>query len=185
MDCNFDTALFYERVIETVAWCSYWLDINDDPKELWELIPLPEQGLYWLPADERAKFIGEISAKRKESCLTLPMKSQADYLDIYRQGKLLGFFPDCTTDDGVPQTASDNFFDVSNFPPLITWLYYINENEFKFSLAGYLITWIPAQFVEKVQEAIEICADQSIWFLADGFIDACYIDELAKLDLLV
>jgi hypothetical protein len=184
MDCNFDTALFYERVIETVAWCTYWLEINDDPKELWELMPLPKQGLSWISHDERYRFAENVFEKRTELCAVLFVQAQADCLEIYLQGKLLVFFPDITTSDGVAEHLSEGFFDIDNYPPIDTWLYYVKEKEFQPHIP-YLISWIPPLFVEKVRDSINVCADKSILFLAEADFEICYIDKLAELDLLV
>lgn len=75
------------------------------------------------------------------------------------------FFYQCTTNDGYPQAESDNYFDFKNYPPCDTWIGHIDESQDK--LCAYLIAWVPPQFVDQADGAIQGCADESILWVTD------------------
>jgi hypothetical protein len=180
MDCNFDTALFQQRALETVALYANLSDIHGEVSKLWSPLPLPEYGFSSLSNDDRQKFMDDIFEKRKELYTALPLKSQAEYLETYRLGKLLLLFADCTFMDGIPELMSNGFFNIDNFAPCILWLYCINNGESEAFPGLHLISWIPAQLIEKISDSVVCCADESLVFLANCGLDLCYLDKLAN-----
>jgi len=61
-------------------------------------------------------------------------------------GKILRFEIDISTHDGAP-AAEMGFVDDSDIPPIDTWFYVTKK---------YLYCWIPALFVAKMQDAIDV-----------------------------
>lgn len=75
-------------------------------------------------------------------------------------GRLLGFRPDDTLSDGAAEAASNGWFDVDNEPPWDAWIAYD-------AAAGVLAAWVPPEFVDAVQDAVDANPEGCIYWLGD------------------
>jgi hypothetical protein len=67
--------------------------------------------------------------------------------DLEKNGRVLKFEIDVTTQDGAPCTETEGFIDESDIPPIDTWFYITKKN---------LYCWIPNIFIETIQHAMEV-----------------------------
>ena len=76
------------------------------------------------------------------------------------KGEILAFAVDETLIDGAAAVCSWGIFDDYNCPPIDTW-FYLTETE----QGRLLLAWIPEQFVDYVNEGIDVNPEECInWF---------------------
>ncbi|MBD1394926.1 hypothetical protein [Mucilaginibacter glaciei] len=66
-------------------------------------------------------------------------------------GRILVAEIDKTVIDGASESCSDGFFDVNDCPPIDTWFYLFKDKN-----GLVLFAWIPLQFIELTQKAIDV-----------------------------
>jgi len=104
--------------------------------------------------DVRIDLVEELGVKRRkllEHSILAPSKDSE-----LLEGRLLLFFPESSTDDGLSEMGSQGYFDSSDNPPWDTWIQYIAGS--KTSTDGYssfLISWVPPSFIQAVQSGLE------------------------------
>lgn len=81
--------------------------------------------------------------------------------DPPRDGRLLVWERDTTIDDGAGEAETAGYLDESDMPPWDTWVAYVDPHP----RAGYLVTWVPALFVERVGRAISVNAYGALYWL--------------------
>jgi hypothetical protein len=72
-----------------------------------------------------------------------------DYGEFRCLGRILYFETQVTTHDGTAIVHSDCFVDESDVPPIDTWFYFDEEKR-------NLFCWIPREFEEVMQKAIDV-----------------------------
>lgn len=84
-------------------------------------------------------------------------KYDLDISDLDSLGKIICFETCCTTSDGAPIVASKCFVDESDVPPIDTW-FYLKSNYYHYAnrTSQALFCWIPKQFEEVMQNAINV-----------------------------
>ncbi|WXH34113.1 hypothetical protein WA016_08124 [Myxococcus stipitatus] len=87
-------------------------------------------------------------------------------------GRLLVLFPDDETADGGAEGQSEGFFDVHNTPPWDTWVAYFEELDEEVHggrrAYGYLLAYVPAIFVPRVELGIAANPEFAIKWLDDS-----------------
>src|SRR5262249_55244756 len=81
-----------------------------------------------------------------------------------RAGRFLVWYRDLTVDDGVGAIVTNGYLDESDMPPWDTWICYVDQTTDAKAAAGYLLSWVPSEFVTSVQNAITSNAyDALVW----------------------
>src|SRR5262249_13949186 len=112
---------------------------------------------------------------RRQLVKNAPAYTRDNALNLYRQGRLLVFFPNATQTDGSANLATDGYFDVHNYPPPDTWLHYED---------GELLAWVPEPFIDGAQTGLKSNPEQCMLFLTD-WRPPCYVEILKQANLLV
>jgi hypothetical protein len=180
-NCDFDTQLFIKRAVRTVAWCLHRLELSGDTAALWSILPPQYAPLHRLSDEARQPVLAPIFETQARFYDSLAQKPDSEYLDDFRRGRIVVFFPDVTLSDGVAQIESSGFFDYDNYPPFDTWLYYVNRTD---GLIAQVLAWVPPPFIKHTDNAIQMCAEECIVFLTD-WQEPCYIDVLRQANMLV
>lgn len=81
-------------------------------------------------------------------------------------GRLLLYFPDEETADGVAELETSGFFDVHDAPPWDTWVAML-EDAAPGARGPYLVAWIPPIFLVRAQAGIDVNAMECIAWLND------------------
>lgn len=84
-----------------------------------------------------------------------------DALRIFREGRLLVWHRDDTIDDGAGELETDGYLDESDMPPWDTWSAYVDSE----ACSGYLLSWVPPEFIERTGRAIECNAYGALYWL--------------------
>ena len=78
-------------------------------------------------------------------------------------GRFISFCPDATMYDGLAEEFSEGFFDVSDVPPPEFWVGIYNNE---------LVSFIPAEFLDRADKGIQGCLGGSLVWLGDEFFVA-------------
>jgi hypothetical protein len=98
-------------------------------------------------------------------------------------GRLLVWYRDLTVDDGVGESCTNGYLDESDMPPWDTWITYVHPDDDPKAAGGYLVSWVPAQFVEPVQEAITCNAyDALLWLRGSHLLMEAVVREEGLLE---
>jgi hypothetical protein len=93
-------------------------------------------------------------------------------------GRLLVWVRDETIDDGVGEHVTGGYLDYSDMPPWDTWVVYVSREDDPAAHAGYLVSWVPPQFVPCVGRAIEENAyNASYWLRGTDLLVARVLEE--------
>jgi hypothetical protein len=79
------------------------------------------------------------------------------------EGRLLGYGPDETVNDGASEAVTSGFFNWEDEPPWDLWLGYIVEA----SGSSYLVSWIPPVLVQTAQDGIDVNPVACLFWLED------------------
>jgi hypothetical protein len=181
---GFDIALFRRQLAETITWCGKNFAPEDVEGSLRTLTPPPPSSLLGLSGEERESWIhGTITQRSKE----LQEKKQT-LLTNLSVGRLLIFYPDFSPSDGIVSAVSKGYIDSEYFPARDSWVYYDYEHVLLPNKApatiNYLISWVPPQIIDLVDEAIEDDPTQSLQWLSDTRFDFIFLKSLQKYGLL-
>ena len=80
-------------------------------------------------------------------------------------GRLLLYFPDEETADGVAEEQTSGFFDIHDAPPWDTWVAMLDDAPG--ARGPYLVAWIPPIFLARAQAGIDVNAMDCIAWLDD------------------
>jgi hypothetical protein len=83
---------------------------------------------------------------------------------LLHAGRLLVWERDTTIDDGAGEAETKGYLDESDMPPWDTWLAYVDPGPH----AGYLVSWVPAPFIEPVAQAVHVNAYGALYWLRDS-----------------
>lgn len=95
-----------------------------------------------------------------------PISNQTDFDKLSDLGRILCFQTCVTTHDGAAIVESRNFVDEGDTPPIDTW-FYAKRNYFHsdYKCDQSLFCWIPKQFEQVMQQAINVeILDSYRWF---------------------
>jgi hypothetical protein len=118
--------------------------------------------------EERKQLVDHIVQSRKNLLnVDLPHRTGTVKLD----GQLLFFAPGLSLWDGGSHVYTNGFFGGADEPPWDTWVCYIEDDE-EYNRpknltqrTSYLISWIPALFVEVAEEGVNASMGGSLfWF---------------------
>jgi hypothetical protein len=125
---------FWERLAETVAWCSRRVNSADPAHSLrsHELEP----GGDGMPLDEALR---QVAARR----LAILGRSWRRTLDPLGGGRLLLWFPALPSSEGAASAATAGLFDPRDCPPWDTWVGLVEEDDPIRPESRYLVAWIP------------------------------------------
>lgn len=84
--------------------------------------------------------------------------------------RLLTWCRDETIDDGVGEVCTHGYLDVSDMPPWDTWIAYVRVEDDPNASSAYLVSLVPAPFVQSVQQAIDLNAYAALYWLADSHL---------------
>ncbi len=101
-------------------------------------------------------------------------------------GRLLAYIPAENLRHGVAEWESKGFLDGDDIPPYDTWVWFARETE-TFSdgealEAGYLVAWVPPDFIDGVHRGIEADPAPCIAWL--DTLDTPLVISLRRLGLL-
>lgn len=186
-----DIQLFNKRVLETIAWCNLYLELHKEEdlgtSVLRSVVEKPSLELLHLSSQQRYEFINQVFVSRTQQLKEVvksELHSSQHLMSDFYTGRLLAFFPNLNMNDGVTKTVSNNYLDYGGYPPWDTWIYYLLDEQIQ-SNHSHIIAWVPPQFVEVVNDSIEISPDDSLAWLATPKFPLPYIDQLAAANLLI
>lgn len=132
---------------------------------------LNENKLYSFEDDYATWTVDDYSFDNYDLLLSLalgqrPNSEPIDFSKLDYLGRILCFQTCITTHDGAPIIESRNFVDEGDIPPIDTW-FYLKRNYFhsKYKSEQSLFCWIPKEFEEVMQQAIDVeILDSYRWF---------------------
>jgi hypothetical protein len=103
-------------------------------------------------SEDRASIVEDL-VKRRADCLRDEGRYPQTILSGLANGRLLEYVPDENLFDGAARYSSKGFFDVDNVPAWDTWVCFFQ---------GRLISWVPSQLVELVNEGLDANPERCI-----------------------
>ncbi len=157
----FSLSAFRMGLAETVVWCARHAVLEEPAKSLRTASCAPH------PFGRKFEDVVESALTRRRSALT-----RAGLTSGTANGRLLAYDPDSNLSDGAARQESRGFFDDDNTPPWDTWLGYVTEDDGAGSgrfvqFTGYLISWVPQEFVALAEAGIDANPERCILWLAD------------------
>ncbi len=76
-------------------------------------------------------------------------------------GRLLVTYPDINMRNGMEETESEGFVNYANVPGWDTWVTFIEESGTR-KHYSFLLSWVPAEFLEIVDVATDMSPEESI-----------------------
>ncbi len=166
---------FVTRLRETVAWCQGRANLND-PKyclrspQLKPDVEFDLQSPYDVDIWVEPRMINQVVALRSKLVFQAPVPSTGLTVDL-AGGRLLVHFLDESNHNGLTADITSSFLDYNDTPPWDTWVQvYIPEPSIYQSpnsvpsADAFLISWVPPEFLEMVDEATEAeCVGMLMW----------------------
>lgn len=152
---------FWQRVAETVAWCSSRANPSDPCRSLRsnEIKGRDLENSYL----DCVKWVAQ---RRKVAVASVPLPVPNRELC---GGRLLLYFPDADLCDGAAEMESRGFFDAFNTPPWDTWVGFVSEyGHSDPSYASYLVAWIPSVFLDDAAAGVVVNPEECIQWLDDS-----------------
>jgi hypothetical protein len=161
IDQHFDAALFRQSLQETIAWCKRRADVTNPVNCLRspELYPdgWPVRD-YGMDSHEAKPAID-----KRHTLLNISIESIHPLMDL-EGGRLLIFFPGNCLYEGAVALETRGFIGDYEEPPWDTWVYYGIDSSPN-NLGEYLISWIPPQFVEIVNDSFKVMSIEWLWWI--------------------
>jgi hypothetical protein len=157
-----DDQPFLLRLAQTIAWCSPRASTTEPASSLRSERFRPG-ALEMDPAltVRRMLYHRELDAAVRGAA---PVRAVGDLAG----GRLLVFFPELSLSDGAATVETDGFFDYDNVPPWDTWVGLFRDESADPSEIDYLVSWVPAGFVESVDRGINVNPEECIVWLEDS-----------------
>lgn len=165
MPDDFDLEAFIQSLIETVVWCWRLIDPVSDFEDIIWLLTGHDSELWRVRGDALQVFCQHIAAARSQCVSALDISDYAIVLPVIQKGRFMVFYPDLTLSDEVPEVFAPYFLDFDGYPRWDAWVYFHTVPPH--SHAGQLIAWVPPEFIDDVNGAIESSADESIVWLTN------------------
>jgi hypothetical protein len=102
-----------------------------------------------------------LTGGRAEDLIDAAEAGLAAGADLARRGRLLVWHRDDTVDDGAGEAETGGYLDESDMPPWDTWVAYVDSE----ACSGYLVSLVPAEFIEAVSRAIAYNAYEALYWL--------------------
>jgi hypothetical protein len=179
--------IFKQRLAETIAWCDLHAKLEDIENCLRNFELLPDEfknNLIQLPLNPQV--VQQIAVNRAARLTQLnkyPLHNEPSLQD----GRILLYIPDIDTHDGVAPVMSKKFIgsDSQFFtaPPWGTWLHFQLEAANQ-DVVSYLASWIPQQFIELVDDAVQSEASECIVWVEDQEFETSLKQQLIAARLL-
>lgn len=175
---------FRTSLAETIAWCVKHGSLDDSERSLRTFTPIYESLI------TRSEQVRTIAKQRSERCKEEAGLLRLDPAINLAGGRLLAYFPDTDLYDGAAENETGGFFDAHNRPPEDTWVLYFDDYELVgrgdkplfAHFEGFLIAWIPQNFIELANSGIEVNPEQCIqWF---DTLDIPLIKQFRELHIL-
>ena len=144
---------FWDRLHETLEWCKVRIDVADPQRCLRSDETRPRV----LERDYFAAVFMAAAPRRH-------VASSAPRPHSVGRGRLLVYFPDDELADGAAEVQSNGFFDVNNPPPWDTWVAMV-EDAGRVEHNPYLVSWVPPEFIPRVQRGIDVNPEECIRWL--------------------
>lgn len=161
--CHPPLMRFWFWLAETAIYCTEFANPADELRSSLCRPPL-------LPRN-RFETLWQVHSQRSWAFMrqSLRMPLNMPY-EVINRGNLLVYYPDLNLADGAAKDASDGFFDSDNIPPWDTWVDYFEkplpgQDQSK---AGYLISWVPPQFIPAASEGIRVNPEGCIEWLEES-----------------
>jgi hypothetical protein len=199
---------FKRRLVETIAWCtpraaasiaSLSLRSRDlQPSSLREA----EGHLRcaWKTSPEWSAAVDALAAKRAQL-----LRRDGQYPDVNSdalvRGRLVLYYPDVSLADGAAWQESQGYFDIDNVPPWDSWVCFIYDElrqrslddrlrpearhgplDHEASYASYLVSWVPPEYVARVDLALYVNPEQCIGWVDD--VDTAFTRQLREVGML-
>lgn len=204
---DIDTDTLRWRLAETIAWCSKRAS-SDDPMnslrscDLRPPIFMHTERVYdsqWEQAAVQVRTVLEIQAivdnvaVERANRLRLGYKVN-DYpnasADDLAGGRILLYDPYNNLFDGAAESETYGFFDIDNVPPWDTWVCCVGSEDgieetsqrYAYPYYSFLVSWVPPQFVELVDEGIKVNPEACILWATN--IDSPLTRQLKEAGLL-
>ncbi|NJL55702.1 hypothetical protein HC928_11225 [bacterium] len=110
-----------------------------------------------------------------------------------RMGRIMVFYRSLSTTDGSAAIITNGYFDACDFPPWTSWLScghqearksteeYFGSKQYDVS---FLLSWVPKEMVELVNDVIEASADRQFDWMKDCHFDLALVEMLKHLEVL-
>lgn len=152
---------FLITVSEAIVWADAYADIRDPKNSLRRL----ERAAWWGHLSTRSVRVGELISVRHRKLAEREGASTTLSHERAREGRFLVYLPDHELFDGVAEAETLGFFDVHNTPPHDTWVAIVAGKERRSD--DFLLSWVPASFVDLVNDGIEVNPEECILWLED------------------
>ncbi|MBJ6760272.1 hypothetical protein JGU66_05820 [Myxococcaceae bacterium JPH2] len=162
----------HEKVAEAAAWCEANAVLGDNERCLRKLENPLDTERFGILSQTPDWLVRDIDDQRTKALLThrIPVSPiEWDKLP----GRLLVYWPEDNTSDGGAASVTTDFFDIHNTPPWDTWVSYFIDSKFcdpleTEAMRGYVLAYIPAAFVDLVEEGIGVNPEYCIMWLEDS-----------------
>jgi len=160
-----DSEPFELRLAQTIAWCAPRANPTDAARSL-----RTEKHRPWVLETDRATTVRHVLAARASTDPAVRSAIPVRSIEELGSGRLLLYFPDANLADGAAEVETGGFFDVDNVPPWDTWIGLFRDESADISFVEYLVSWVPAEFVELVERGIYANPEDCILWLADSHV---------------
>ncbi len=178
---------FRHQLDETIAWCTLkdWAANPVDELRTPQLRPseLPEmKNLLFATGYQRQHIVEQLATRRAALLQAAPLQP----IQSLTGGRLLAFNPSGSTSDGAIYDATQGFIDGDNIPAWDTWIFYVIDDlvsnlEWWRSCDSYLLSWVPASLVDRVEAGILGNSDNCVRWAME--LDTTFMRQLQEAGL--
>ncbi len=149
------------QIAEAARWGALRCAEGGSAASLWEhdLAPRPLETNRW-------HALHDVGALRRA---LLP---RGGTVDAAARGRFLLYFPDADQADGAAATASEDFFNDYNCPPLGTWIGYFDDATDEAvadpDYSGYLLCWVPESYLALASAGVNANPEACIRWLDEA-----------------
>lgn len=160
--------IILQRLEPTIRYCEPRVDVARPAECLRTLSPIRD------PICDRAALVDELARDRHVALgdsasyrRHLAKGERGQLAHCLANGRILAHLPDCSTYIGLSKDASGGFIDGLDKPPVDTWLVFEQLGVPGEPDSGCLFAWVPPQFVDGVQAAIEVNVEDCLLWAED------------------
>ena len=168
-------------LFETSVWCARRLRVDDPANSLRteSLLPptLDRTRLPLLTKQQWVAVVDEVASRRAERLAQLTGGAPL----VLTEGRLLACDPGMSISDGASELESKGFIDAEDLPGWDTWVAFVTDGRDasrRPGTGGWLVAWVPIEFAESVERAIEVNAVEGVRWLDD--VDRNLSNELIR-----
>ncbi len=161
MELKRDKHKIIQLAEEVDAWANLFFDKRNYSKSLRSsVLKPPEEISTFVKPLKRQRIVSDVSSRRSKF-----LKEKSVVLSGLSKGRLLGFYPDQSHQDGIVSMFCNDFISQEDCPPWDIWLFCsTNSIEDGYEGESCLFSWVPEQLVSLVDKAIGQDAFESlIW----------------------